>query len=450
MPADRSKSSCWKQLQADSSSNQLVWTAPVAPTPFCEPTPTAYITEMDFDDGPPPLVDAPPLLPPPGEFILFPHNEEKAPARKATHSKKKPENHIPRPPNAFILFRSSFIKSQHVSTSVETNHSTLSKIIGMTWKNMSEDERQVWHAKAKVEQEEHRRKFPKYAFRPQQTKSKGGTGEKRKVREVEPKDIKRCQKIAELLVKGKKGEELQAEIAEFDKHHVPQIVTRFEAPITERTFRRSSSAPIEDTELKVVNQSFFPKSVETAPRKLRSISAQPTRATTPVAQQHIPEQPVHAGTPLKQESTLDFAAFSFENSVDSPVSSFSCDPLLDSTYSSPYPSHLSIDTSFMDNWSQCSSPVTPEASVDFLATPIGSPSYCSSVDPFAHADMDKGFTDYTQAFPVFEQQSLGGLCGDSFLGVGGDDFSFVNSNANLGGQLSMDFSFLSGVPQYAY
>jgi hypothetical protein len=39
-------------------------------------------------------------------------------------------SYIPRPPNAFILFRSSFIRSQNVPGRVEGNHSTLSKIIG--------------------------------------------------------------------------------------------------------------------------------------------------------------------------------------------------------------------------------------------------------------------------------------------------------------------------------
>ncbi|EEB91736.1 hypothetical protein MPER_09858 [Moniliophthora perniciosa FA553] len=40
------------------------------------------------------------------------------------------DGYIPRPPNAFILFRSSFIRSQKISGKVEGNHSTLSKIIG--------------------------------------------------------------------------------------------------------------------------------------------------------------------------------------------------------------------------------------------------------------------------------------------------------------------------------
>ena len=46
------------------------------------------------------------------------------------HGKKRDASYIPRPPNAFILFRSSFIKSQQVPGKVEGNHSTLSKIVG--------------------------------------------------------------------------------------------------------------------------------------------------------------------------------------------------------------------------------------------------------------------------------------------------------------------------------
>lgn len=50
---------------------------------------------------------------------------------RASHGKKRDASYIPRPPNAFILFRSSFIRSQQVPEKVEGNHSTLSKIIGV-------------------------------------------------------------------------------------------------------------------------------------------------------------------------------------------------------------------------------------------------------------------------------------------------------------------------------
>ena len=278
-----------------------------APTD-CSVSFTDNVTHTSFDitlspssesapsaDDLPPLVDAPIT----SEFQIFSPNEDNSSTtnfRRTPHSKKKPENHIPRPPNAFILFRSSFIKSQHVSAEVETNHSTLSKIIGMTWQNLPEDERQAWHVKARDALAEHRRKFPKYTFRPTQSKVKskgGGEGDratgKRKVREVEPKDLKRCAKIAELLVEGKKGAELDAAIQEFDKHHVPEIITRFEAPITARAFRRSSSAPIPETENSKKTQTFLPVSPvippkdgkKKTPRPRVITSIQPTRCSTP-------------------------------------------------------------------------------------------------------------------------------------------------------------------------
>lgn len=233
------------------------------------------LTPVTFND-PPALVD-------PLDSTLFPPADCASP-RRPGHNKKKPDNHIPRPPNAFILFRSSFIKSQHVSTEVETNHSTLSKIIGLTWQNLPHDERQVWHAKAKAALDEHKRKFPKYAFRPLHQKGKGP--EKRKVREVGPKDLKRCAKIAELLVEGKKGQELDEAIQEFDRHHVPEVVTRFEEPITARMYRRSSSAPIPDTDHS--RASFLPSTTSPRDKRVRASSTRPTRHSSPCPTPQLP------------------------------------------------------------------------------------------------------------------------------------------------------------------
>lgn len=92
-----------------------------------------------------------------------------------------------------------------------------------------------------------------YSFRPVHNRRGGGGGhggspyhtEKRKLREISPKDEKRCEKIAELLACGKKGQELEEAIKEFDKHHVPKIVTRFEDPITAESFGSSASGPAE-------------------------------------------------------------------------------------------------------------------------------------------------------------------------------------------------------------
>ena len=296
MPPERSS---LKRSASASDATEFVWSIPLEPS---SPSSIAFapnVTPGTYND-PPPTVDIPSdsaLFPPP------PDSPAAAP-RRPGHGKRKPENHIPRPPNAFILFRSSFIKSQHVSTEVETNHSTLSKIIGLTWQNLPHDERQVWHAKAKAAFEEHKRKFPQYAFRPLHTKGRGP--EKRKVREVGPKDLKRCAKIAELLVEGKKGTELNAAIQEFDRHHVPEVVTRFEAPLTARQYRRSSSVPIPEPAEPFLSPA--PNPDPNPSRRLRASSSQPMA-------KHSSPQPL---SPEPHQAQLEQKAFTRQPSLLPP------------------------------------------------------------------------------------------------------------------------------------
>ena len=77
----------------------------------------------------PPVRGHDPHVQPP-DLQSSPDNSTMSPTPRASHAKKRDASYIPRPPNAFILFRSSFIKSQRVPGNVEGNHSTLSKIIG--------------------------------------------------------------------------------------------------------------------------------------------------------------------------------------------------------------------------------------------------------------------------------------------------------------------------------
>ncbi|KAF8990773.1 hypothetical protein BDQ17DRAFT_1371560 [Cyathus striatus] len=439
MPAERN------QRRADQEDNHFVWSL--------EPTNSDAYTQ-DLSDLPP-LVDTPP----PSEFILFsPTDDTPSSPRKQPHTKKKPENHIPRPPNAFILFRSSFIKSQAVSTEVETNHSTLSKIIGLTWQNLPDSERKVWHTKAKEALEEHRKKFPKYAFRPTQTKAKGGSGaEKRKVREVEPKDPTRCAKIAQLLVEGKKGHELDIAIQEFDKTHVPTIVARFEAPITARSYRRSSSAPVPDTKHSRANQSFFhvfkgsPPSTPRKSKSQRSLSVRPTPSSVPP-------------TPsLKREPSFDFSTFSFDSSVTSSPTMGphfdTCDPLSLPAGTSPFDQcqsiidsytsnhNLSIDTTFPNTWANSPSP-TYDAFSPFNShpldeeTPLPSPTY-DTFTPFTDtfSTMEKPLFDYSQ-FPIYHHHQ--GLGESQLMSHADFDASqFALQHIPIA-ELDLDFGFLAG------
>ncbi|KAH9047984.1 hypothetical protein EDB83DRAFT_2402597 [Lactarius deliciosus] len=279
MPAERTRS--LKKEKEDTDGVQLTWTDTIESATasqqiaFAPAVTPGTFTEESFVDSTETTAS------------LFPSTLDGTVPRKPGHGKKKAEDHIPRPPNAFILFRSSFIKSRHVSTEVETNHSTLSKIIGLTWQNMPHEERQFWHSKAKLAQAEHKRKFPDYAFRPSHVRSKGGAAaEKRKVREVGPKDMKRCAKIAQLLVEGKKGADLQAAVQEFDKNHVPVIVTRFDTPITARSFRRSVSEPAPDTDPSA--PAFLRPDPMLSSRRLRATSSQPDMSHPSSAVEDLP------------------------------------------------------------------------------------------------------------------------------------------------------------------
>ncbi|EMD35677.1 hypothetical protein CERSUDRAFT_116408 [Gelatoporia subvermispora B] len=349
---------------------------PSTPIDLSKPQSIAFapnVTPGTFNDPPSPVT-------PTVESSLFPSIPPTAsPSRRQAHSKKKPENHIPRPPNAFILFRSSFIKNQHVSSEVETNHSTLSKIIGLTWQNLPHEEREIWHAKAKAALDEHKRKFPEYSFRPLHPKAKV-IGEKRKVREVSPKDMKRCAKIAELLVKGKKGAALDAAIQEFDRHHVPEIVTRFETPITARSFRRSSSAPVADAEtpaaepLKARASSSRP---ETLQMPSTPSSGYPSPSPLHFDVDYSPSSPSYESQSqsstyslTESDPSFDFDTFTFSPSAAMPMES--CDPfaasqqtdnIFSSTIQKPVhetytSSSLTIDTTFLDEWAVPTPPLS--------------------------------------------------------------------------------------------
>lgn len=71
--------------------------------------------------------------PSPPSAQLFPPSEvaaQPAVRRRAPPGKRRSLGYIPRPPNAFMLFRADFVRQKHVPGSIETNHGSLSKIIG--------------------------------------------------------------------------------------------------------------------------------------------------------------------------------------------------------------------------------------------------------------------------------------------------------------------------------
>lgn len=142
-------------------------------------------------------------IPPP----LGGHLEEKA--SSSSKPSQPPQKRIPRPRNAFMIFRSAFWAEQKINRTVEHDHRHISRIVGHCWNRMSEMEKDKWRAKAAMEKDEHARKHPNYVFSPT---PRAKRPVKRKVKRNGPEDLKRCEEVADLLLMGKQGEDLAAAI----------------------------------------------------------------------------------------------------------------------------------------------------------------------------------------------------------------------------------------------
>ncbi|TFY83493.1 hypothetical protein EWM64_g514 [Hericium alpestre] len=130
-----------------------------------ERTVEKVLRHLNIEDTPSPLLHAlmPSIIPSPGAS-----NPSSSPDRptKKSHARRQPTGHIPRPRNAFILFRCDFVAQKKVPASVEHDHRNISRIAGRIWQGMGETERAPWVAMAAKEKEEHRRRYPGYRYSP--------------------------------------------------------------------------------------------------------------------------------------------------------------------------------------------------------------------------------------------------------------------------------------------
>ncbi|KAF7301318.1 HMG box domain-containing protein [Mycena indigotica] len=72
---------------------------------------------------------------------------------------------IPRPPNAFILFRSDLLKKE-ATKKCPPHQQTLSRLAGEMWNLLPPDQKQEWKDRAKKQSELHRQQYPYYSFKP--------------------------------------------------------------------------------------------------------------------------------------------------------------------------------------------------------------------------------------------------------------------------------------------
>ncbi|KAG6918950.1 hypothetical protein DXG01_010605 [Tephrocybe rancida] len=79
---------------------------------------------------------------------------------------RSPRSHIPRPPNAFMLYRSDFLKRGIIPSHVERRQQNLSRIAGQCWNLLPQEEKAQWQKRAAQVLLEHQKRNPDYKFTP--------------------------------------------------------------------------------------------------------------------------------------------------------------------------------------------------------------------------------------------------------------------------------------------
>lgn len=112
-----------------------------------------------------------------------------------------------------MLFRSAFSAAQKINANIEHDNRHITRIIAHCWNRLSDVEKQVWRDKAAAEKAQHAERYPNYRFCPVGRAHKPA---KRNVRRNGVEDVKRCEKLAELVMAGKFGQELENAVKKFD------------------------------------------------------------------------------------------------------------------------------------------------------------------------------------------------------------------------------------------
>lgn len=198
-----------------------------------------------------PVVDVPPTKPP----TLSPQKSRRRAApldqRSSSATQRKSKSpvtlakpmvkRIPRPRNAFMIYRSTVWAQQKITAGIERDHRHISRIIGHCWNSLPEEEKRIWRTKAEEEKQEHSRKYPNYRYSPVTRTDKPV---KRNVNRNGEKDKQRCKKVAELLLSGTEGFALESAVRELDANDEGYSPNQIQNSPTSPTSSQSPITPL--------------------------------------------------------------------------------------------------------------------------------------------------------------------------------------------------------------
>lgn len=119
----------------------------------------------------------------PPRILYFGRFEELRPSAMSSSTTAEP--HIPRPLNAFFLYRRDQNNQLRATSAESFRQNLVSKAVGERWKEESPQVRLKYEKLARAAQEEHKRLYPDYKYKPGLKKDKKGKSAPRRPRKKE-------------------------------------------------------------------------------------------------------------------------------------------------------------------------------------------------------------------------------------------------------------------------
>lgn len=219
-------------------------------------------------------------------------------------SRKKIQNHIPRPPNAFMCYRSWFWDQKKLEQDCERDHRRISCLAAQSWRELDDAQRAPHRRKAEELKRKHLELYPQYRYAPSSREKK--VPEKRKASGsvsagLEGSSHKRFKPDTETPVSGSEAEIERALLS----REVQKSASRGEA--METAAAEHSSPPPVLIRIPAPARSATPKPQRS--HKARKTATKPTQPASPVPV--LSETQATHTVPVEEpESTDEFVATS--------------------------------------------------------------------------------------------------------------------------------------------
>lgn len=107
--------------------------------------------------------------------------------RSSTHNRVRDKEHVARPPNAFMVYRSYVWYTKQLEDNDEKNLSSVSRLAGRSWQVMSDQARYPFRQVADIAKREHAARNPDYKYAPT---SRSQTSQKKPTRRASRAKVK--------------------------------------------------------------------------------------------------------------------------------------------------------------------------------------------------------------------------------------------------------------------